>query len=54
MAQVDPLLTMEGRNWLLNCVMEAPPEDLEKTCNIQLLNTLWGLAQKLYGDGNKL
>ena len=47
---VDPLLTMDGRNWLLNSIMETPPEDLEKTCNIQLLNLL--CVDNLQGSEN--
>jgi hypothetical protein len=46
--RVDPLLSTEGRSWLLNILLEAPPEKIIEGCNIQLLNLL--CADRLPGN----
>jgi hypothetical protein len=46
--RVDPLLSTEGRSWLLNLLLEAPPEKIIEGCNIQLLNLL--CADRLPGN----
>jgi hypothetical protein len=46
----DPLLNSEGRSWLLDHLFEAPPENIAKHCNIQLLNLL--CADRLPGNEN--
>jgi hypothetical protein len=38
--QTDPLVAREGRSWLLNTLLEARPENIERHCNIRLPNLL--------------
>jgi hypothetical protein len=40
MGLADPLLDVEGRQWLLNSLFEAAPEKIQEHSNIQLLNLL--------------